>query len=236
MPDPGGVHHLKATGLLVERPDIVTAVLSQRFNFAIHHLSAAHRASCEAYDVERTHQSAGHGPWFEDMMRLVPTAVVMAGAALEANANELIQDFLDQPSGLSKAHKLLLKELKDERSGNAIDKHRRLALVLGNEPDVGKSAWENARLLVKFRSSFLHFRPAWDHEDDIHERGLAGSLRKKVPVARAFNEDFRFPHGLMTYGCAKWAVQSVIAFSKEFSALAKVKDRFAQSPIDFSLP
>jgi hypothetical protein len=35
------------------------------------------------------------------MMRLVPISVVMAGAALEASANEIIQDILDGFTNLS---------------------------------------------------------------------------------------------------------------------------------------
>jgi hypothetical protein len=72
------------------------------------------------------------------MMRLVPISVVMAGAALEANANEIIQDFLDQPTGLSISRKMLLKDLKEELLGNTISKHRRLALLFDKEPDTGE--------------------------------------------------------------------------------------------------
>jgi hypothetical protein len=210
----------------------------QRFNFAIHLLRAAHQAAREAYDVENAHKNAEHGPWFDHMMRLVPTAVVMAAAALEANANELIQDLIDQIADESESKcKLLLEDLKGERSGDAIDRHKRLAslLLLDREPATGNSAWENAGFLVELRDSFMHFRPAWD-QDGIHSGKLAKFLRNKVPVASAFEKDFRFPHGLMTYGCAKWAVQSVLAFSSEFSALLNVKDRFTPSHIDFSLP
>ena len=67
------------------------ATLSLRSNFAINHLRAAARAARDAYKIEQANAKAEFGPWFDEMMRLVPISVVMAGAALEANANELIQ-------------------------------------------------------------------------------------------------------------------------------------------------
>jgi hypothetical protein len=36
-----------------------------------------------------------------------------------------------------------------------------------------------------------------------------------------------FPYGFLTYGGAKWAVESAVAFSTEFSALVDVRDTFA---------
>lgn len=168
-------------------------------------------------------------------MRLVPISVVMAGAALEANANEIIQDFLDQPTGLSISRKMLLKDLKEELLGNTISKHRRLALLFDKEPDTGKVAWEDGQLLVKFRNSFMHFKPAWDHED-IHSGTLVERLKSKAPVVSSWQGKFLFPYCFMTYGCARWSVQSVLAFSSEFSALLGVTDKFVAPGFDFTLP
>jgi hypothetical protein len=211
------------------------ATLSLRSNFAINHLRAAARAARDAYEIEQANAKAEFGPWFDEMMRLVPISVVMAGAALEANANEVIQDFLDQPTGLSISRKMLLKDLKDELSGNAIGKHRRLALLFDKEPDTGQSAWEDGQLLVKFRNSFMHFKPAWDDEN-IHSGTLVKGLKSKVPVVSSWQGKFLFPYGFMTYGCAKWSVQSVLTFSRSFSALLGVKDKFALPGLDFKLP
>jgi hypothetical protein len=181
--------------------DSAGLTLGVRSNFATHHLRAAARAARDAHGVEQANANAKFGPWFDEMMRLVPISVVMAGAALEANANELIQDFLDQPTGLSTCRKMLLKDLKGELSGNAIDKYRRLALLFDREPDKGKSEWEDAQLLVRFRNSFMHFKPAWDHED-IHSGTLFKGLKSKVPVVSSWQGKDIFPEVFMTYGCA----------------------------------
>ena len=148
--------------------------------------------------------------------------------ALEACANELLQDILDGSAHilLTTSRKKLLTELMEDRSGNATGKFQRLALLMDKDPDTGTEQWHNAKLLVKFRNEFMHFRPSWD-DDDIHTGDFVGAMRRKVPVVEAYKAKFLFPYGFMTYGCAKWSVQTVQNFSAEFSDLLGVKDKFA---------
>ncbi len=68
-----------------------TVVARLKTGFAMTHLRAAARAARDAYGIEQANATAEFGPWFDEMMMLVPVSVVMAAAALEANANELIQ-------------------------------------------------------------------------------------------------------------------------------------------------
>jgi hypothetical protein len=111
---------------------------------------------------------------------LLPAISVVAGVALEASANEQLQDVLDHPTQfqMDESHKKLVADL-DERAGNALTKFRRLALLISKDPDTGTKAWENARLLIEFRNAFMHFRP-WN-DDAIHDvkfvRNLASSQR-----------------------------------------------------------
>jgi hypothetical protein len=171
------------------------------------------------------------------MLQWVPVSVVMAGAALEAGANELIQNILDGSTGLllTESRKLLLEELKNERSGNAIGRYRQAALLFEKVPDKGRSSWQDADLLVKFRNSFMHFKPSWD-KDNIHNDGLVRALRQKIPMVASYKGTFLFPISLMTYGCTKWAVQTVLTFSSEIEILMGVKGPFASPGLDFMLP
>jgi hypothetical protein len=190
-----------------------------------------------AHAVENPNTCAEMGPWFDEMLRLVPVSIVMAGAALEANVNEILQNIIDehQQFSVTKSRLILLNELKEERSGNAPLKYRRLALLLDKEPVEGVEAWENAKLLVKLRNDFMHFRPSWD-DDDIHNGKLVDAMKKKVRIAEAYKQNFLFPYGLITYDCAKWAVQTVLALSADFSNLTGVPDRFKLPGLDFTLP
>lgn len=212
--------------------------LSRRTNFAIHHLRAATRAAHSTYEIEQNNTALEHGSWFDDMLMLVPVSVVMSGAALEANANEIIQDILDGSTILpvTEEHKLLLAHLKKDRSGNSIDKYQQLALLFDKVPLKGGEAWQNAELLLKFRNALMHFKPAWDQETEVHDSKFVKALKSKIPTYRAYESDFQFPYGYMTYGCARWSVLSVLAFSKEFSILLGVTNRFVAQYLDFTLP
>jgi hypothetical protein len=101
------------------------------------------------------------------MLRLVPVSIVMAGAALEANANEIVQDILDatgKAAGLeiTKGQRQLLRDWKEDRSGNSLANYRGLAHLLDKDPQTGDAVWEPARHLVEFRNLFMHFKPAWN--------------------------------------------------------------------------
>jgi hypothetical protein len=213
------------------------AKLRLKTGFAFSHLQIATRSARDAHAVEQANMGAEFGPWFDGMMRLVPVSIVMAGAALEASANELLQDILDGSTQLqlTPSRQKLLEELKDDRSGNAPMKFRRLGLLMETDPDTGTEPWHNAELLVKFRNEFMHFRPSWD-DDDIHSGRFVEEVRKKIRIVDAYKSNFLFPYGFMTYDCARWAVQTVLAFSADFSKLLGVKDKFTLPGLDFTLP
>jgi hypothetical protein len=203
--------------------------LSLRSNFAVNYMRVAIRDAQAAYDVEQANDTNHFGSWFDDMMMHVPVAVVMAAAALEANINEIIQDILDKSPHalLTKGNTALLKDLKADRSGNAMGKYRKLGLLLDKVPITNSPAWLNADILFRFRNSLMHFKPAWDSETDIHDGKLVRDLKQRIPITPAYRTGFMFPYGFLTYGCAKWAVESARALSGEFCTLIVVNDRFS---------
>jgi hypothetical protein len=217
----------------------IHAIARSRTNFAIQHLQAAKRAALSAYEVEQVRATAEFGSWFDEMLIWVPVSVVMAAAALEAHANELIQNILDDAStkcsGLLLTDRKKLKNIKACKSGNTTDKYNQLAKLFNKKPEVGRSPWQNAYYLVIFRNHFMHFKPSWD-DDNIHNDDLVKWLRPKIPIIAAYKDKFLFPYGYMTYGCAKWAVETVLKFSTDFTKLLGVKDTFALSGRDFRLP
>jgi hypothetical protein len=209
------------------------AVPNFRTNFAINHLKAAARAAQGAHEVETANDTSELGQWFDTMFFWVPVSVVMAGAALEASANELIQDILDYSPQLADSRKILFKDLKNEQSGNATKKFRQIALLLDKIPTRGGASWQDAEILVRFRNSFMHFTPSWDWEEskDV-EKGLETRIRR----VSGWKGAFFFPHSFMTYECAKWAVQTVLNFSRVFSQEVGVQERFAVPHLDWTLP
>jgi hypothetical protein len=187
----------------------MAATLRLRSNFAVNHLIAAAKSARLAHEIESIHKGEPFGPWFDGMMREVPVAVIMSSAPLEASANECLQDILDgtgtNPLPTSSRTRLL-KELRDDRSGNALVKFRRMALLLDKEPPEKRDQWRNAELLVQFRNMLLHFRPAWD-DDAIHGENAKWAVEsvvmfsteyaQSVGVADKFassKADFALPH------------------------------------------
>lgn len=216
----------------------LSAIARLRTNFAVHHLRAATEAARRAYEVEQN-ATEEFGSWFEEMILWVPVSVVMAGAALEAGANEVVQDILDGFTGLSltDGRKALLTDLKKEQSGNAVFKYRQIALLFDKLPDKRSIPWQDAALLVKFRNSFMHFKPSWSNDDiRVRDSDFIRDLKKKIPLVTAYKSNFVSPFGFMTYGCARWAVQTVLKFSIDFTMLLDINDRFVFPNIDFSLP
>lgn len=73
----------------------------------------------------------------------------------------------------------------------------------------------------------MHFKPAWEAADAAkQESKLVAELKSKVAIAEAYKSPaLCFPHSFMTYDCAKWAVEVVLAFSKYFSDLLGINDQ-----------
>jgi hypothetical protein len=205
--------------------------MTVRRNFSGPHLASAIRAAKRAHAVEAANDVSVFGEWYADMMEAVPVAIVMSGASLEASANELIEDVLGGQASLlvTSGKKQFLEELKTDRSGNSLGKYQRVAWIFDKIPDKGSSAWQNAQILVSARNTLMHFRPTFEssEQEENQESEVVKGLKGKVPTSRPFSSSLVFPHSFMTYGCAKWAVSSVIEFSKYISELLGVSDEVA---------
>ncbi len=210
----------------------MSGTLSLRSNFAATHMRIAIRDALNAHSVEQRNDINVFGTWFDDMMMYVPVTIISAAAALEASSNELIQDILDGGTSyhLTEGNRLLLEDLKRDRSGNALAKFKKLGLLLNKVPTTDSAAWQNAGVLFMFRNSFMHFKPAWDSDMGVHNSSLTNALKQRVPVVPAYERNLIFPYGFLNYGCAKWAVQSARSFSSEFCILTSLNDAFSTVP------
>ena len=213
---------------------LFTHTIKTRSHFALHHMHSAVKAARRAHEIEITHSEERHGPWHDEMLHTVPVAIIMAAAALEAQINEAVQDILDrkgadQPGA---ALRLLLKELKDGTAGDTLAKCRQVLLLLGAVPDTGRREWEETKLLLTLRNRFIHFKPAWDH-DEVHDSKWVKELKRLVPIYAPYAKRFQFPYGFITYGTAKWAITTALNFAAHITPLLGVPNRFAKQ--DYSL-
>jgi hypothetical protein len=215
-----------------------TATLGIRGDFAILHLRAALRAANNAREVEGTPGDEKYSKWQDDMLLWVPVAVVMSAAALEANANEIIQDIVDDKTSLR-----LTKPEKEEQSAFLANRHKslksrylRIGTLFNQIPRESDLYFQNALRLLKFRNAFMHFRPVFYPNSTANDLELVEELKDVVPMSSAHHShQIQFPYSFMSYGCAKWCVQTVLAFSVEFNRLVNLKDKFVTPGVDFNL-
>ena len=209
------------------------AIASIRGDFANVHLRSALRAARNANEAERSTSQ-------DEMIIWVPVAVVMSGAALEASANELIQDIIDGKTTLSQTEtegkKDKLSRLLGKQNGNAVIRYREIAELFNRNP-TETAQWQNAWRLVQFRNAFMHFRPVFYPNSTEKHRDLVKELKDHVPMSKSHRApEIQFPYSFMCYDCAKWSIETVLAFSAEFATLLGVKDKFRLPGWDFSLP
>lgn len=212
-----------------------TATARSRSNLAANHLEAAAKAARRVHEVEAENAVPEGGGFVGDIMQHASVSVVMAAAALEANVNETISDILDgiAPLTITRERWELLSDLRGRMVGPE-EKHRQLALLLDKTPDRGGAAWQDVLLLTRLRNDLMHFKPAWDDEA-VHARMLE-MMRRRLGVSRFYQGGFVYPHGFLTYGTARWAVRTVLAFTAYSSALVGVEDRFRNTGFNYGLP
>lgn len=234
--NPGGV----VGSLNVTLEDVtLSATASTRNDLSTRMLLAARRAALRVREVEEANSRADFGSWFDGIFDDVPTAVVMAAAALEAAINETLTDYRDDPAkfGLTRERATLLGQSLSERSGNTREKCRQIALILDRAADAGRAEWMELGRLLGLRNRLMHFRPRWDHDPvPSQEQKAASELVASIggPCRFFAGSPLRMPHAAFTYGCAKWAVETVRRFSADFAAHLEVRDRFAR--LNLALP
>lgn len=126
-----------------------------RRDLAIHHLQAAATFAVKAHEIEDNNSGAPLGSFFELIIWHASSSIIMSVAALEANANEILKDIIDD-STKSERVRLQCEDLYEARDADILDRYRGIALILDHKLDKGTSEWENAKLLAKFRNALVH--------------------------------------------------------------------------------
>ncbi len=117
-----------------------------------------------------------------------------------------------------------------------------IALTLNNKSlfDKGSSVYQNADLLIKMRNNLIHTEPQnviWASNldektgtadrinKDSPSKNLTNGLTGKFPESKfmkGFGNSF-FPDKYLGYGCAKWTVESTLAFADNFFERIEMK-------------
>jgi hypothetical protein len=93
-------HRLTATALITEAPDIMSATVKTRTNYAVPHLLSAAIFSRRLGEIEAEHSGQDFGPFWDEILAHASATVFLAVAGLESYANEL---FIDMNQSATKA-------------------------------------------------------------------------------------------------------------------------------------
>lgn len=198
--------------------------LSYRVNSSIPYLIGASQYSRLVGEIETANASAQFAAFWEEMMIHAISCVFFANAAIESYANEL---FADAPkvfppqfiAGLN----VLWAEL--ERRKSSLEKLD-LALSLRSKPklDQKTTLLKSVKALGRLRNELTHFKPEWSHETKKHA-SVSDELKGYFgPSAWMKNEEL-FPRAWVGHAATTWAVQTAVAFLKEFEKVADLSDR-----------
>lgn len=149
-----------------------------------------------------------------------------SAAALEALINEM---FMAQDGVLQR----LIPDFKTEAWGKMrIEKkpilakyQHALSMLHKQKLDETSSPYREAWGLVELRNALFHYKPPWDPMTKRRIE-IAEILADRFAVSPFVDTGADFvSKKCMSAGCAKWAVDTVIAFVREFDSRARLDDK-----------
>lgn len=187
-----------------------------RMNLALHHLLAACRFAARTHELERRNFGQPFGGFWEEILHNSLAVATLTVASLESYANEMYFEGSILGDSLSPAAAAEISTLIDRES---VLKKYSLALAIRAEKrlNLGSSEVQNADALIKLRNAVVHFRPEWFGEQQSHEK-LSRQLQHRFQPSPFLPNEPLFPRSWASASFAFWAVQSSVAFIKNFYA------------------
>ena len=217
-------HHLTATALITEAPDIMSATVKTRMNYAVPHLLSAAIFSRRLGEIEAEHSGQDFGPFWDEILAHATATVFLAVAGLESYANEL---FIDMSQNFPGVRQELLEKLWSDYEGKRILEKFDLALLLrgASTRPTGVESFQSVDALVRLRNALMHFKPEW--EPARHKR-LSSELRSFFKPSEFLASDpGLFPRAWASHKCTVWAVNSVLSFIEHFEDCAGLSHKMA---------
>ena len=205
--------------------DISSTEVSHQLSFS--HIKAAALFAKLSYEREDKYDESKSSSELRDEHRsYVIGSIITAVCYLEATINELFTDVEDisRSNEWSPDVTQRMKETwRDERKLRLIDKYEKALCIVKSESfDRGAEPYQSAASLISLRNALIHYKPEWIGTGESYNQTLNEKLRQKLekkikklnPMTR--EGSLFFPHQCLGYGCAKWAVESSVKFTKEF--------------------
>jgi len=194
--------------------------------FASQHLKAASLFRDHVLRIETDHVGLPLGAFFEDIRSYASACIMSSAASLETLINEL---FIAHEGNLRARMSDFETEFWGSKGRKGIERKRtldkyQLALLMLNVPKFTEntSPYRDAWALVALRNALFHHKPSWDPARH-REVNLVKELEGRFLVS-PFPERADFvTMQCMSHGCARWAVETVLAFVSEFDARTRTQ-------------
>lgn len=213
--------------------------IRMRAYLSSHHIAAAAHFTRKAKEIEADYD-AEHGQHglFVLHRGYVMGAVLSSVAFLEAAVNELFVDAVDEHGGeiqrLAADTRIRLAQLwrfGADRASMLNKFQLALATATGQAFDEGRRPFGVVRLLDQLRDRLVHYQPesliaGVEQPEQAHkvEKQLRGKFALNPLMGRG---NLFWPDKCLSYGCAKWAVQSSIAFADDFFSRLDLTPNYA---------
>lgn len=195
------------------------------YNFASQHMGTAIKFAQQAHMIELNYTNEKKDDFFNEMRTYVSSTIILLVCALEANINEhfvsndgILKDYI--PNDREKIFDII-----DSKSIR--DKYQ-LGLILNKKPPLqfDNDPFESFQYLIKFRNSLVHYKPETDIDFKVSKQ-LEKNLKYKFDTNSHAKKSYSFlGYHAMSYSCAKWAVNTALDFSKAYSKMLSISDKF----------
>jgi hypothetical protein len=205
--------------------DTATINATMRVNLAVQHLLAAARFSRDVGRLESEHKGQQFGEFWESIFHPAMACILTTVASLEAYANEL---FSDRNTVFPEYSPELIHNLWETYEQKPILEKFQFALLLLRKPtmDRGAGSCQDIKVLIGLRNALTHFKPEWMNEADEHAK-ISAKLASKIEGSSFLpTSELLFPRRWAGHSCTSWAVNSAIAFAKDFERSAGLPAKY----------
>ena len=92
--------------------------------------------------------------------------------------------------------------------------------------DRGAGSYQDIKVLIELRNALTHFKPEWMNEADEHAKISAKLFSKIEGGPFLLTSELLFPRRWAGHSCTSWAVNSALAFAKDFERLAGLPAKY----------
>ena len=206
-----------------------TVNVSSRLYLSLQHIQSAALFARYSGRIEREYDGSFSGELLTEYLAYVTASIFTAIAFLEARINEFFADAGEKygENPLDSDTKKLLADkwesISKDYSIKMMDKFDIALMVVGKPVfNRGEKPAQDVALVVRLRNTLTHYEPEWINDVT---KALSMVATKKKPIKSLLGKfsisplmDEKNPYKFLNYGCARWAVESSLAYSDEFYA------------------